>query len=296
LTHVYEIGPTFTTRFTFAEIDPDGTTTRRTYRWPRLLTPHAFGFTGRYFVVPDIAARYRQLRFVLGVGEGLLRDTIDQPDRGIEIHLVHRRGGEDVRVRFALPGYVYHLLNCFDRDDGTVVVDAYVTNLNPEREASQFELDGHRPVWTNVGALYRFEIDPDAGTARKAVCVPDVHRVAFDAIDERRRGLPYRFGWLAANDQHEGRRSEVLRVDVETGAVDRWVTDARLFLRQPRVVPGEREGTGLLVVPAYSAEDARLLIFDAARIADGPTCVLSAGRRIPYCNHGCVQSLSEGPS
>jgi carotenoid cleavage dioxygenase-like enzyme len=31
------------------------------------------------------------------------------------------------------------------------------------------------------------------------------------------------------------------------------------------------------------------MIFDAARVPEGPVAVVAAGLRLPYTNHGCVQ-------
>ena len=141
-----------------------------------------------------------------------------------------------------------------------------------------------------VGAFYRFEIDPKTRQTRKRILAPSLHMAAFDAINESRRGRAYRYAWFTANNQHEGQDSSVCRVDTQTGEAQVWTSRERLWLRQPRLSPtGPGEDEGYLVVPCYTYEETRLLVFDARDIAKGPVTVLSAGERLPYSNHGWVE-------
>ena len=113
-----------------------------------------------------------------------------------------------------------------------------------------------------------------------------------DTIEGGVRGQCDGHGGFVSNDQHGGGRTDVIAADGTTGDVQRWTTRERVFFRQPRLVPTNvdaPEGHGWLLVPAYTPRDTRLMIFDAARVAEGPVAVVSAGLRLPYTNHGCVQ-------
>jgi len=127
----------------------------------------------------------------------------------------------------------------------------------------------------------------------KRLLAPGVQRVTFDAIDESRRGLPYEDAWFCANDQHEGHSSSVTHLDTRTGRTLTWHTSERVFFRQPRFVAraGAGQGEGWLLVPAYSLDTTRLLVFDARRIEAGPVAVLAADARLPYINHGCAMRV-----
>lgn len=289
LTYMYDVGPTFRSSFDFVERKPNGAERQRRYAWPRLLTPHAYSFTERYHVLPALPALFPTLSAVLGLSRGGIAGTRDDPDGVTSFHLVSRdRSSTDVVARARERGYVYHVTNSFE-DEGRIVIDAFVSDLNPERESSQFELDTARPVWTHCGGIFRFTIDPRLGTVRKRLLLPGVQRVTFDCIDERRRSLPYRYAWFCSNQQHEGDASHVIFADVTTGALQTFTTNERVFLRQPRFVPvsaDAAEGVGFLVVPAYARDATRFLLFDARDIARGPLAVLNTNRLLPYSNHG----------
>lgn len=287
LTYRLNVGPTFTQTMEFTELGADGSRRRTTYELGRFIAPHAYSFTDRYHVVPAVSAKYHHLGFLLGTRRGILEDTRDDGLGQLEIHLVPRAPGEDpCVVRFRQPGFVYHVTNSFE-DAGHVVVDAYVTALNPEREASQFELDLDRPVWANIGGVFRFTIDPASGKATKRLLIPGLQRITFDAVDDRRRGHAYTHAWFTANDQNESQSSSVIHFDGET--LHRHTHGEGVYLRQPRFVArhdGADEGDGWLVVPAWTPEETRVLLYDARRVSAGPIAVLGAGAILPYTNHG----------
>jgi len=289
VTYTYSVSPTFASAFEFFEIEATGEIAqRRRYALPRFMAPHAFGQTEHHYVVPEVPARFPSIRAALGLVKGILDGVTDDANKGVVLHVVPRDpDAEPFEVRFSLHGYIYHCTNCFEQD-GKVVLDAFVSNLNPERESTQFRLDSTGPVYTNLGGVFRFTIDPVTKTGTKRLLVPRVQRITFDAIDESKRGSPYRYAWFAANDQHEGHSSSLTRADTHTGELQHWHTDERLFLRQPRIV-GSEDGQAWLVVPAYTPDETRFMLFDAHDLPAGPVAVLGAGRRLPYSNHGCAQ-------
>lgn len=291
VTYRFRIGPAFTTDFEFVEVSRDGAVRRRTVAWPTLVGPHAFSATDRYYLLPDIAVDFALARFVLGTSRGILAEMEDDPSRGLVVHVVPRDpSAEAFSVRFELHGFAYHIVNGWD-DGDRIVFDAYVSNLNPERESSQFELDAARPVWTNLGGLFRFTVDVARRTAEKRLLVPGLQRLTFHAIDEARRGRRYRHAWYVANDQHEGSSSVVGRFDAEAGTlVETFALGEGVFLRQPRVVArGTDEGDAWLVVPAYRYDETQFLLFDALDLAKGPVAVLGCAAVLPYAIHGWAQ-------
>lgn len=286
MTYVLRVGPALRTEIELLEVGGDGAR-RRSYAWPGLLAPHGYSFTERFHLLPDLPATFAFTRFVLGLSRGILGNVADDPRRGLVVHLVPRDpAGEPFAVRFEMHGFAYHVVNSFE-EAGRVVFDAFVSNLNPERESAQFELDPSRPVWTNLGGVFRFTVDPGTRAAEKRLLVPGLQRLTFHCIDESRRGGAYRHAWFVANDQHEGRSSEVGRFDAETGAIERWTTGDGVFLREPRIVArSAEEGDAWLVVPAYGVDETRFLLFDALDLARGPVAVLGASAILPYPVHG----------
>lgn len=282
----------FATEVEFFEHDAQGQRVGQQRHFsPSFNAVHAFGFSRSSYLLPDNPLTAPGLRFVLGLDRGALDGIDDDPTRGLAIHVIPREpGSPGFTARFSQRGFIYHVLNSHD-DGDLIVLDAFVSNLNPAREASQFELDPARSVWTNLGGIFRFTIDRRRGEARSRLLLPGVQRVTFDCIDERVRGLPHRRAWFVANDQHEGGRSEVIAADLAAASVQRWSTPDRVFFRQPRFVPAPGaapEGEGWLLIPAYTPAGSNLMIFDAARVAQGPVAVVAAGVLLPYTNHGCV--------
>jgi carotenoid cleavage dioxygenase-like enzyme len=292
VTAVFRHTPVFSTEMDILELDAGGRRVggRRNF-WPGFVAVHAFGFSASSYVLPDNPLRPPDIGYLLGLGRGVLAAMRETTRRALQLHVIPRGGGPALTVALSQRGFIYHLLNCYDDGDLTMV-DAFVSNLNPRAESSQFELDPRYPVETHLGGVLRFAIDRTSGAVTSRLLVTGVQRVTFDAIDERRRGQPYRHAWFVSNDQHEGGRSDVIAADVTTGDIQRWTTRERVFLRQPRLVPTNAdapEGHGWLLVPAYTPRDTRLMIFDAARVPEGPVAVVAAGLRLPYTNHGCVQ-------
>jgi carotenoid cleavage dioxygenase-like enzyme len=219
---------------------------------PRFNAVHAFGFSASSYLVPDNPLRPPGLAHVMGGSRGALEEMREDPGRALSLHVIPRGPeGEPFTVTLPQRGFVHHVLNSFDRDD-TTVLDAFVTNLDPERESSQFELGPDRVVSPNLGGVFRFEIERPTRRVTGRLLVPGLQRVTFDGIDERARGRAYRRAFFVANHQHEAGSSEVVAADGETGAVARWSTGSRAFFRQPRFVPApdaEPGGAGWLLVP-----------------------------------------------
>lgn len=277
LTCFSRVTPALSTELTLFEIGPgEGPRRARRHFTAGLHAAHAFAFTESSYVVP-----FNPLSAPLGAS----------PSRGLLVHVLPRDLALPGRtVCFRLHGFVHHVINAHDEGE-QLVFDAFVSNLDPEREASHLDLGRGRTVWTHLGGVLRFSIDRRRGEATSRLLLPGVQRVTFECIDERVRGLSYRRAWLVSNDQHESHRSEVVAADVKTGEVQRWSTRDRLFFRQPRYVPAPGappEGAGWLLVPAYSPSGTSLMVFDAHRVARGPIAVLTSGVRLPYTNHGCV--------
>ena len=291
VTALFRHTPVYSTEMEILELHRDGRRVggRRSF-WPGFVPVHAFGFSASHYVLPDNPLRPPGLAYLLGLGRGVLEAMRETMSRALQLHLIPRDGGPALTVALPQRGFIYHLLNCYD-DGELTLVDAFVSNLDPRAESSQFELDPRFPVETHLGGVFRFAVHRTTGAVTSRLLVTGVQRVTFDAVDERHRGCAYRRAWFVSNDQHEGGRSDVIAADVTSGEARRWTTRERVFLRQPRLVPARAdapEGEGWLLVPAYTPHDTRLMIFDAARVEDGPVAVVSAGLRLPYTNHGCV--------
>lgn len=98
----------------------------------------------------------------MNCGSALLRELDDNFCSDLVIHLIPRDLNDPIRrpivVNTRQQGFVYHTINCFESLGGSVVIDAFVSNLNPARESAQFELGDVHPVFDDIGDAYRFEV------------------------------------------------------------------------------------------------------------------------------------------
>ncbi len=187
------------------------------------------------------------------------------------------RGADDATVEWhdIEPCYVFHVLNAYDDGDHGVVVDAL---RYPElwREAS-----------TTFGAarLHRWTIARGAVTEVSL----DDHVAEFPRVDERRTGLPHRYGYAVNHvDEHTG---SILRYDLARGTTDRIAFGDGRVPSEAVFVPTEpdsAEDDGYLVTYVY--DQARggsdLVILRADDPTAAPIATVALPRRVPYGFHG----------
>lgn len=192
--------------------------------WDRVAL-HMFGFTTRYYVV---FANSLQLEpngnCHLICGKPILRTINDDFCGDLIIHFIPRPGQPKEMKPFFVntkrQGNVYHTINCFDMEDGSVVVDAFVSQLNSARESAQFELNEDRWVFDNSGEPYRFHVMPPPESGVKCCGGSDKVPKTFNAcqnlsmasrvdstidfhcVNPRYNGVKYRYSYLVSHRRH----------------------------------------------------------------------------------------------
>lgn len=211
-----------------------------------------------------------------------------EPDRASEI-LVMPRGGEpgDVRRFDGPPCMAWHVLNAFENGD-RIVLDLC------EQEVAMFPTpDGAPPDAARAAQrLARWEMDwSRPGPVRRRrlsdlVC-------EYPRIDERRTGLPQRYGYVACcggpgTDDlfHRG----LARIDLATGEASVWSGEAGVAAAEPVFVPRSAdapEGDGWILTNLYDeAKDASCLaVLDAGDVAAGPVARAWLEHRVPVGFH-----------
>jgi len=208
-----------------------------------------------------------------------------EPELGTRLGVMPRDGSSaDVRWYETDPSYVFHVMNGWD-EPGRVVVDACRFDRLPTLETPDQPLD-EGPL----SRLVRWTLDLDGGALKSEVL--DEVPCELPRADERRAGLPYRFGLAAAyaEGRADGLFDTVVRYDHDRGAR----TACRLpgFLSEPVFVPreaeaGEGEGFVLTLYWRPETDRAELAILDAERLADGPLATVRLPHRIPHGFHAC---------
>ena len=124
----------------------------------------------------------------------------------------------------------------------------------------------------------------------------------FPRIDDRRAGLPYRYGWLLVMDPSKpvelkgGSAGGMLMntlglVDHQSGKEQRWWCGPVSSLQEPCFIPRSKdapEGDGWIVQVCNRLEEHRsdLLLFDALDIEKGPIAVARIPLRLRFGLHG----------
>jgi len=214
-----------------------------------------------------------------------------QPSYGARIGILHRsRAREGAQPTwFEIPlCYVFHIMNAWD--DGAPDGDARFVWLDAGRHASMWDGGPDKFV---PSMLHRWRFDLQTGAVHEEQ-LDDVSH-AFPRIDDRRTGLPNRYGWGVA--PRTGTRDEMdaptvlAKWDLETG--QRTVHDfgPTCTTGEPVFVPASAsssEDEGYLVTFVHdAAEDASsFVVLDASDMGNPPLAVVPLPKRVPHGFHG----------
>ena len=203
-------------------------------------------------------------------------------DHQARLGIIPRKGGE-LRWFEIAPCFILHVVNAYDADDASVVLDAI-------RYTKYFRLADESPTFEDapLGVLWRYVIDLDTGTVTEKQ-IADLG-IELPRINEARTGRPYRFLYAAEQPTNTEFRG-VVRCDIELGSVQRYSVPEGDQNSEPVFVarPGSSvEDDGWLLVCVYrqASDTSDLVILDGKNIASAPIATVRLPRRIPAGFHG----------
>ncbi|MEZ5245550.1 MAG: carotenoid oxygenase family protein [Acidimicrobiales bacterium] len=205
-----------------------------------------------------------------------------RPDNGARLGVMPRTGGDaDVRWFDIEPGYVFHPVNSHEEGDRIVLT---VCRADRAMAGGFDDISAKATLW-------RWTIDTTAGTVAEEQI--DDRTSDFARVDDRRLGLPARFGYtmqLGATPDHPSMGTEVYKYDLATGRPEihdmGTVTGGEpVFI--PRAIDAA-EDDGWVVLYAYDpAEDrSEFRIIDARDFSGEPVARVFTPQRVPYGAHG----------
>jgi carotenoid cleavage dioxygenase len=206
------------------------------------------------------------------------------PDRPARVGLLPRSGTADDIVWCDVdPCYVFHPLNAYDADDGTVVVDVC-------RYDRMMDRDRRGPFNDVLPTVDRWVIDP--GT----------RRVQETRIDDRPQEFPRHHPGVGLQRHRYGYTSEVttsgpnlhgaiIKLDVEHGTSETHEFGPGRGGAEPVVVPkadGVHEDDAWILTVVYDAatDASELCILDAGDITGAEVVRISLPQRVPFGFHG----------
>ena len=200
---------------------------------------------------------------------------------------VLQRDGEAGDVRWCElddPCYVFHPLNAYDEDDGTIVVDVV-------RHPAMFSTDFLGP---NEGPtrLERWRLDPAAGKVRSDV-ISDRYQ-EFPRHDERLVGRRHRFGYATETESNPAGGiafSSLLKIDVDRAETAVHDVGAGRAGMEPVFVPrapdaAEDDGWVLAYVHDATRDACDLVVLDAQDFTAPPVATVHLPVRVPFGFHG----------
>ncbi|MEU4510254.1 carotenoid oxygenase family protein [Nonomuraea wenchangensis] len=270
-------------------LGPDGTV-RQVRDIPIADAPmlHDFALTERYVVLYDLPVTFSMEH----AQKGTPLPYAWNEAHGARVGLLPRAGGE-TRWFDVEPCWVFHTVNAYD-DGDEVVVDVI---RYPKRFVDARLDAGGAPT------LDRWRVDPASGKVSQTRL--DDRSQEFPRIDERRTGLPHRYGYTAAarelNDivsphdtgledlPDEAFDNTLIKHDLVRGTQEARQFGRGAYVGEPVFVPeGEAEDDGYVMTlvndPDRGAAD--LVIVSARDFTGEPVATVHLPARVPLGFHG----------
>ena len=203
-------------------------------------------------------------------------------DHTARLGIIPRHGGE-MRWFEVAPCFIQHVVNAYDADDSTVVLDVI-------RYPQYFRLadDGLTFVDNPLGVLWRYVINLDRGTVTERqmddVCIE------LPRINEGRTGRLYQFLYAAEQPTNTEFRG-VVRYDLDSGSMQRYrvpegdQNSEPVFVARP-TASDEDDGWLLVCVYRRATDTSDLVILDGRNIDSDPIATVRLPKRIPAGFHG----------
>ncbi|VEG57644.1 carotenoid oxygenase [Mycolicibacterium aurum] len=265
---------------------------------PRL--PHDMAFTENYVILND---------FPLFWDAGLLEHNVHLPrfhrDLPSRFAVVPRRGDTSQIMWFeADPTYVLHFPNAYE-DGDEIVVDGF---FQGDPEPTDGVDNGMSRKWRQIfrslsldgmqTRLHRWRFNIKTGGVREEQLSDSLSE--FGMINPAYAGRPYRYTYAATGKPGWFLFDGLLKHDLHTGTEQRYAFGDGVFGSETAMaarVGSSAEDDGYLVTLTtdMTADASYCLVFDAARVEDGPVCKLALPERISSGTHSTWAAGAELP-
>jgi carotenoid cleavage dioxygenase len=267
---------------------------------PRL--PHDMAFTENYVILND---------FPLFWDPKLLQADVHLPgfhrDMPSRFAVIPRRGGtEEIRWFEADPTFVLHFTNAYE-DGDEIVLDGFfegepnpvdsLTGNNPPQAGGPPACEGSGPRQKAFrflaldrlqSRLHRWRFNLSTGDVREEQLSDSI--TEFGTINAGYAGGKYRYTYAATGKPSWFLFDGLVKHDLHTGSEERFAFDDGAYGSETAMAPrvgSTAEDDGYLVTLTTDMNDdaSYCLVFDAARVADGPVCKLALPERISSGTH-----------
>ncbi|OBH63864.1 carotenoid oxygenase family protein [Mycobacterium sp. E2479] len=251
---------------------------------PRL--PHDMAFTENYAILND---------FPLFWDPQLLEHDVHlprfYPDIPSRFAVIPRRGETgDIRWFEADPTFVLHFTNAYE-DGDEVVLDGFF-------EGDPSPLDTGGTKWEKLfrflaldrlqARLHRWRFNLVTGAVREERLSESI--TEFGTINPGCAGADYRYTYAATGKPGWFLFDGLVKHDLRTGTEEGFSFGAGVYGSETAMAPrvgatGEDDGYLVTLTTDMNTDASHCLVFDAARVGDGPVCKLQLPERISSGTH-----------
>ncbi|OBK26698.1 carotenoid oxygenase family protein [Mycobacterium asiaticum] len=254
---------------------------------PRL--PHDMAFTENYAILND---------FPLFWDPRLLEHQVHlpryYPDLPSRFAVIPRRGETaDIRWFEADPTYVLHFTNAYE-DGDEIVLDGFFEGAPQPLESGT----GPSGKWEKLfrflaldrmeAHLHRWRLNLVTGAVREERLSESI--TEFGTINADYATGKYRYTYAASGKPGWFLFDGLVKHDLLTGAEERYSLGDGVYGSETAMAPrvgsaAEDDGYLVTLTTDMNADASYCLVFDAARVADGPVCKLQLPERISSGTH-----------
>jgi carotenoid cleavage dioxygenase-like enzyme len=252
---------------------------------PRL--PHDMAFTENYAILNDFPLFWEPE--LLERNAHVARFHRDMPSR---FSVIPRRGqATDISWFEADPTYVLHFTNAYE-DGDEIVLDGFFQG-DPEPVDN-----GMGDKWQRAfrflaldrvqARLHRWRFNLVTGHVKEEQLSERI--TEFGMINAGYAGSKYRYTYAATGKPSWFLFDGLVKHDLHTGAEERYGFGDGVYGSETAMAPrvggtGEDDGYLVTLTTDMNADASYCLVFDAARVADGPVCKLALPERVSSGTH-----------
>jgi carotenoid cleavage dioxygenase-like enzyme len=258
---------------------------------PRL--PHDMAFTENYVILNDFPLFWDPE--LLERNAHVARFHRDMPSR---FAIIPRRGN-NIQWFEAEPTFVLHFTNAYEDGDEVVLDGFFQGDPEPadngmgnkwERAFRFLALDRMQ------ARLHRWRFNIVTGHVVEEQLSDSI--TEFGMINSSYSGAPYRYTYAATGKPSWFLFDGLVKHDLHTGSEQRYAFEDGVYGSETAMAPrvgstAEDDGYLVTLTTDMTADASYCLVFDAARVGDGPVCKLALPERISSGTHSTWAAGSE---
>lgn len=252
---------------------------------PRL--PHDMAFTENYAIVNDCPLFWDP--------EALKHDAHMagfHPDMPMRLGVIPRKGTtEDIRWFDAEATYVLHWVNAYEEGD-EIVLDGFFQG-DPEPADN-----GMGNAWERAfrflaldrmqSRLHRWRLNLKTGEVKEQQLSDSI--TEFGMMNGAHAGQKYRYAYAATGKPSWFLFDGLVKHDLQDGTEERFSFGDGVFGSETAMAPrvgstAEDDGYLITLTTDMNTDESYAVVFDAARVGDGPVCKLKLPERISSGTH-----------